>query len=110
MEKVSSSLPWHLKIPASASERNRVSVGFNTIDWIGYADDIVLFFEDTKNMQDTLDLLTTTFDRFSLKLNSSKTKTMIFSYDEIGTEYPNSIVSVAGSEIENVEASKYLAK
>ena len=44
------------------------------ISWVGYADDIVLVFEDNLNMQEGLIMLNKTFNRFELKINVSKTK------------------------------------
>ena len=34
------------KIPCTASKTNRTTVGHHEMKWIGYADDLVLFFED----------------------------------------------------------------
>ena len=68
------------KIPAHATSGERSKYGINQIDWVGYADDLVLVFENKNNLQKALDEMNATFERFSLKLNSTKTKTMIFNY------------------------------
>lgn len=97
------------RIPETATEKERVMVGCNTIDWIGYADDLVLFFMDKRSMQEGLNVLNDLFERFSLKLNTTKTKTMILSYNgELGPEYPTSVVKLAGKDIENVTQFRYL--
>lgn len=98
---------FYYKIPTSASSTKRSIVGFNECDWIGYADDLVLIFEDKRNLQKALDIMNTTFERYSLKLNCSKTKTMVFNYvTEEG--YPESIARVAGHAIDNVKTFTYL--
>ena len=74
------------KIPAHASIGKRTRIGFNQIDWTGYADDLVLAFDNKRNLQKALNEMIETFERFSLKLNASKTKTMIF-HDMESTEY-----------------------
>ena len=62
------------------------------MDWIGYADDIALVFEDPIQLQLALNLLDDTFSRYKLKINISKTKTMVFNYQRSETTYPSSIV------------------
>ena len=95
------------KIPACAATGERIKVGFNQINWIGYADDLILVFENKNNLQRALDEMNLTFERFSLKLNSSKTKTMIFNYTDT-REYPDTIVHMAGEIIDNVKVFRYL--
>ena len=82
------------KIHALATSKGRSVAGFNKTDWIGYADDLLLVFENKKNLQKALDEMNSTFERFSLKPNSSKTKTMILNHTD-ETEYPESIAQVA---------------
>ena len=40
-----------------------------TVDWIGYADDLVLVFNDADNLQRGLNLLNETFERYKLNIN-----------------------------------------
>ena len=96
------------RIPPTATPRKRMIIGTHTTDWIGYADDIVLIFEDTKNMQRAINLLTTTFSSYHLELNISKTKSMILNHQYLNTDYPTSIAIVNGKNIENVKVFKYL--
>ena len=98
---------FHYSIPEGASSTKRSLSGFNECDWIGYADDVVLVFEDRRNLQKALDLLDITFEKFSLSINYTKTKTMILNY-EIDINYPESIAKVAGYTIDNVTSFKYL--
>ena len=101
-------LQVNYKIPATATTSNRALVGKQTIDWLGYADDLVLLFEDTKNLKLGLELLHSTFEKYQLKINLSKTKTMILNYSQTNTTYPNSIVRLNSTPIENVTRFKYL--
>ena len=39
------------KIPESASKCNIETHGFHILDWIGYADDLTLMFEDLKSLR-----------------------------------------------------------
>ena len=95
------------KIPAHASAGKRVKVGFNQIDWSGYADDLVLAFDSKRNLKKALDELNETFERFSLKINASKTKTMVFNPMD-SEDYPESIVQLGDTRIENVKIFRYL--
>lgn len=96
------------KIPEPASKKTYAQAGFHTIDWIGYADDLILFFKSRKSMQKGLEVLNHTFKRFSLQINPSKTKSMIFNFDNKETEYPGSLVSIEGKNIENTKKYLYL--
>ena len=98
---------FYFKIPASASRGERTRVGFNQIDWIGYADDLVLVFEDKATLQKALDELNLTFERFSLKINSTKTKTMIFNHTDTAN-YPDTIAKIGEETIGNVKEFRYL--
>lgn len=94
---------------ASTSENNYLgSYGSKIITWVGYADDIVLVFEDNHNMQEGLIMLNKTFKRFGLKINVSKTKSMIFNFDGIEAEYPESVCNLDGGRIDNVKKFIYL--
>ena len=98
-------------IPSSAcTSKNHTlgTYGSNLVSWVGYADDILLAFEDTCNMQKGLILLNETFKRFGLKINVSKTKSMIFNFDGLEVEYPDVICNLEGGEIDNVKTFIYL--
>ena len=62
----------------------------------GYADDIVLFFESTNDLQKALVTINTTFDRFGLRVNTQKTDTMIFNFNSNEKINPTSICSLNG--------------
>ena len=96
------------RIPYTATPHERTKPGTNTTDWIGYADDIVLTFEDVKNMQRALDLITSIFASYHLTLNTTKTKSMILNQQYMKFEYPKSIITCKGKPIENVKIFKYL--
>ena len=96
------------RIPSTATPHERTKPGTNTTDWIGYADDIVLTFEDVKNMQRALDLITSIFASYHLTLNTTKTKSMILNQQYLKLEYPKSIITCKGKPIENVKIFKYL--
>ena len=85
--------------------------GEHTIDWIGYADDLELYFEDVANLQKGITLLNDTFNRYHLQINVSKTKTMIANYRYINSNeetYPDNIVKLCDEDVENVKVFRYL--
>ena len=43
-------------------------------DWVGYADNLVLAFDDIENLRKGLELLNTTLEDFGMQLNIGKTK------------------------------------
>ena len=45
------------KIPESASSTTRTASGEVTIDWCGYADDLLVVFEDKNSIKRGIDLL-----------------------------------------------------
>ena len=96
------------RIPSSATTQQRSKIGTQTIDWTGYADDIVLNFGDIENMQRAMDLLSITFRRYRLEINISKTKSIILNYQSTNTDYPTSIVKIHGNPVDNVKSFKYL--
>ena len=99
-------------IPSSATkngENNLLgSYGTFQLDWVGYADDLVLAFPDMHNLQRGLAILSKIFKRFQLSINVSKTKTMIFSHNENISEYPATICQLNDESIENVRIFRYL--
>ena len=95
-------------IPASASANNRNSVGFHEIKWVGYADDLVLMFDNERSLNDALKLLQSTFDEYGLSINISKTKTMILNFQGLENDYPSTISSINDVALDNVKVFKYL--
>ena len=78
------------------------------LNWIGYANDIVLMFDSIKKLQNAINILNQTLRRFSLTINVSKTKSMIVNYQLNDEQYPESIVNLNGVNIENVKVFCYL--
>ena len=93
------------RIPEIASTTGRTASGGMTVDWCGYADDLILVFDDLESLQKGIILLNKTFSAWRLKINISKTKTMILNYEG---DYPVSITSLNGEPISNVKSYKYL--
>ena len=96
------------KIPQEASSTGRTSQGSFDMDWCGYADDLVLVFDDEGSLRKGLRLLDQTFSRYRLKINTSKTKTMIFNQQYENREYPVSIASLGDQKLDNVKTYRYL--
>lgn len=99
------------KIPNSALCNNELlgKYGENYITWLGYADDLVLFFEDKDNLKKALILLNDTFRRFQLNINAKKTETMILNFNDLNyQEYPDSLCELDKCKIKNVKLFKYL--
>ena len=78
------------------------------MSWVGYADDIVLTFYDEINLQNGLEIFNTTFKRYQMNINATKTKTMIFNFNGPEEDYPRSICRLGGHEIMNVKMFRYL--
>ena len=55
--------------------------GNHSVDWVGYTDDIDMFFENVGNLQKAIILIYQIFKKFNLIINVSKTKTMIFNFN-----------------------------
>lgn len=86
----------------------RATVGKHYLDWVGYADDLVLLFEDIENLDMVLDVLSTTFKRYHLEIYISKTKMMIFNHQYVNEEYPKTIVSIINIPVDNTTIFKYI--
>ena len=97
-------LGLNYKIPHSATEAGKTAIGKHRIDWIGYADDILLVFEDTKNME----LAAHLFKSYYLEINIQKTKTMIINHQYLNEIYPNTIVKINKTPVDNASSFKYL--
>ena len=95
-------------IPCTASKTNRVTIGHHEVKWIGYADDLVLFFESAADMRKAANILCETFGRYGLEINKSKTNTMILNHHLVSQQYPETIISIENTHIENVKVFKYL--
>jgi hypothetical protein len=98
-------LPLKYFIPRHASQTDTAAAGSFDMDWIGYADDLLFTFDDKVSLQRGLKLLNSTFQRFNLKINVTKTKTMILNCEN---DYPDTIASLNGKPIDNVESFLYL--
>ena len=96
------------RIPSSAAKRNNEIVGYQQIDWIGYADDLILIFDSKRDLQKALNILDTLFVKFGLAINASKTKTMIFNHQNTKECYPETICNLNGANIDNVKTFIYL--
>ena len=97
-------------IPGAAVLTQRHGLGnYGTVDldWIGYADDLVLAFDDIENLSKGLVLLNTTLTDYGMQVNVGKTKTiMILNCKE--KNYPSTIVDLENVSIENVKVFQYL--
>ena len=96
------------KIPESASTTGRTAIGTMTVDWVGYADDLILIFDDELSLSRGISILNETFENFRLRINARKTKTMILNQKYEEREYPKTICSLGEEVIENVEKFRYL--
>ena len=89
-------------------EANCNPVTLNGIDYINalaYADDIVLLSTSKEGLQKAIDTVQQYCTDWKLKMNSSKTKTMIFSR---GNQKINCTFSINGVPLENTKEYKYL--
>ena len=96
------------RIPQLASSSGKTAVGSLSLDWCGYADDLLLVFNDLESLQNGIKTLDETFHNYRLKINISKTKTMILNQDLCGCDYPKSIATLHGKPVENVKVYRYL--
>ena len=60
------------RIPESASKNQRESIGNIKTTWIGYADDLILLFENGIDLQRALTALNDKFAKFGLAINVQK--------------------------------------
>ena len=101
-------LKYEIPKAAFVSNSSLGEYGKNVLNWIGYADDLVLAFESIENLNKGLNILNDVFKRFGLTMNVGKTKTMIFNYLGTSDDYPKTIASVNGEEVDNVKEFRYL--
>ena len=101
---------FNYKIPKAALIKPSMlgKCGENCINWVGYADDIVLIFDDQSNLKKALELLNYTFKRYQLNINAKKTETMIFNFNGPEDSYPKTICKLDEHTINNVKMFKYL--
>ena len=85
-------------IPSSVSSTGRVSKGEFELDWTGYADDLMITFDDLASLKKGLTTLNELFKQYQLKINNSnsKTKTMIFNHQLDNIVYPTTHYSIPG--------------
>ena len=95
-------------IPSSASNSGRVTKGTYELDWTGYADDLMITFDDLASLQKGITILNELFKQYRLKINITKTKTMIFNQQLDNEEYPTTVASLNGESLENVVIYRYL--
>ena len=104
-------LRYRIKKTATTLEDRRTPYqGEHIIDWSGYADDLMLVFENEKELQRALIVLNDTFERFHLQINVGKTKTMIVNFhqhNDIST-YPEAICNFNQNPIETIKKFRYL--
>ena len=100
----------NFSIPRSALASNRILglYGQHNLDWIGYADDLVMTFDSTHDLKKGLNIINNLFKRFGLSINATKTRSMIINFEQNESEYPNTISTLDGVNIENVKVFKYL--
>ena len=77
------------RIPATASKTSIETIGHHIMDWLGYADDLVLMLENKTSLWKSMKILNETFQRFGLEINAKKTKTMIINYADDPNDYPH---------------------
>ncbi len=96
------------RIPASASKTSIETVGHHIMDWLGYADDLVLMLENKTSLRKSIEILNETFQRFGLEINVRKTKTMIINYANDPNDYPDTLIRLNNKDIDNVKEFIYL--
>ena len=102
-------LKLRYNIPSSVSSTGRICKGEYDLDWTGYADDLMLTFDDKDSLQRGITILDELFTQYGMQINAKKTKTMIFNQQITNDqEYPTSIASLGGRALENVKVFRYL--
>jgi len=102
------------RIPSTRTgrrEKRGNDFGISTLDWAGYADDIVLYLMSLTSLQASLPLIDSIFKRFKLAVNPKKTETMTtnrkYTYSDEET-YPETVISLDGKLIKNTKNFCYL--
>ena len=105
------SIPF--SIPNEATNRIRRNEGpasgyFDDSESI-YADDSGIFSWSSEELQLCINILVQVFTDFGLKVNQSKTESIIFhNCQSLRNNYPESIISINDTPIKNVNCFKYL--
>ena len=105
---------WGLEFPfsipnvCSTRERRRKQKlnGTEVVQWILYADDIVLFSKTVDEAEKVLNILHTTCKRYGLNISFKKTKTQVFNDEELAAT--PSLFKIEDNDIENVREFVYL--
>ena len=82
--------------------------GQSSTPWCGYADDLILFMIDLLSLQEASTLLDQVFNDYGLRINETKTETMILNHCYFDTEYPKSIIEIRGVPLKNATEFRYL--
>ena len=86
------------KIPKEASNTNEPLSATATINYLGYADDLVIKARTKLELQQKLEILQEVFSEFGLYMNLGKSETIIYNWKlgkpEKGEKYPESIVTL----------------
>ena len=100
---------YHIRSESTTREQRSVHKlsGTDRLRMLLYADDIVLFCEDLKELESILEIYDRTFSRYGLTIALDKTKTIVFNVDE-SVMSNKSLISLRGTNIENVRQFKYL--
>ncbi|XP_066934405.1 uncharacterized protein [Clytia hemisphaerica] len=88
--------------------KNIQTSGQAELSWIGYADDLVLFFADKESLLSGSELLNQVFESFGLLVNKLKTETMVLNHQILEQHYHNTIISLDETPIKNVTKFTYL--
>ena len=102
--------------PRSISREQRLNMrnnnvkswGLSSLPWCGYADDLILFMIDLHSLQKATTILDKVFSSFGLRINESKTETMILNHMYLEGEYPESIISFRNVYLKNSSQFTYL--
>ena len=97
----------HLCTNRQQRGRGRMN-GIETIRWILYADDAVLFCKTPEEAHKILNIINDTCKRFGLTLSFDKTKTQVFNNSELANQ--ETLFSINDEVIENVKAFTYLGQ
>ena len=105
-------ISFEYEIPHWCSNREQRSRGklrgIEIIRWILYADDVVLFCKTIKEAEDLLNIINKTCNRFGLTISFKKTKTQVFHENELTKR--ETLFSIDGTEIENIQQFTYLGQ
>ena len=82
--------------------------GVKRYAWLGYADDLALTAETREKLQLAADVLSDLLQRFGLVISIEKTKTMILNFKGKKEEYPETLINITNTPIENVTQFRYL--